>query len=60
MLRGEGQMNPDGVRDFDLLVPATTAPLVEERHAAALEAALVAAEAWRAAFPSGGSAPAPA
>ena len=23
MLRGDGQINPDGVRDFDLLVPAT-------------------------------------
>ena len=22
MLRGDGQMNPDGVRDYDLLVPA--------------------------------------
>ena len=35
MLRGDGQMNPDGVRDYDLLVPASTEPLVRERHAAA-------------------------
>ena len=28
MLRGEGQMNPDGVRDYDLLVPATAEALV--------------------------------
>ena len=27
MLRGDGQMNPDGVRDFDLLVPATVETL---------------------------------
>ena len=34
MLRGDGQMNPDGVRDYDLLVPATVEALVAERHAA--------------------------
>ena len=28
-------MNPDGVRDYDLLVPATVEALVIERHAAA-------------------------
>lgn len=50
MLRGDGQMNPDGVRDYDLLVPATTETLVEERHAAAREAAQEAADAWRATF----------
>ena len=33
MLRGDGQMNPDGVRDYDLLVPATVEALVAERHA---------------------------
>ena len=33
MLRGDGQMNPDGVRDYDLLVPATVEALVIERHA---------------------------
>ena len=38
MLRGDGQMNPDGVRDFDLLVPATVEALVTERHAAARDA----------------------
>ena len=50
MLRGDGQMNPDGVRDYDLLVPATVHPLVVERHAAAREASLREAEAWREAF----------
>ena len=43
-------MNPDGVRDYDLLVPATTETLVEERHRAARDAALAAADAWRSAF----------
>ena len=32
MLRGDGQINPDGVRDYDLLVPATVEALVIERH----------------------------
>jgi len=41
------------VRDFDLLVPATTESLVEERHAAAREAALAAADAWRVTFDTG-------
>jgi hypothetical protein len=50
MLRGDGQMNPDGIRDYDLLVPATTETLVEERHAGARDMALAAAEAWRATF----------
>jgi len=50
MLRGSGQMNPDGVRDYDLLVPATVASLVEERHASARAAYLVAADDWRTAF----------
>ena len=50
MLRGEGQMNPDGIRDYDLLVPATTESLVEERHASARDTAMRAADAWRAAY----------
>jgi hypothetical protein len=33
MLRGDGQINPDGIRDYDLLVPATVEVLVIERHA---------------------------
>jgi hypothetical protein len=50
MLRGEGQLNPDGVRDYDLLVPATTETLVEERHREARDAAVRAADAWRTAY----------
>ena len=50
MLRGDGQMNPDGVRDYDLLVPATVEAVVIERHAGARERYLREAEAWREAF----------
>ncbi len=50
MLRGDGQMNPDGVRDYDLLVPVSTEPLVHERHDAARDVAEREAEAWRRAF----------
>jgi ribulose-phosphate 3-epimerase len=51
MLRGDGQVNPDGVRDYDLLVPSTVEALVTERHAAARDAALREADDWRATFP---------
>ena len=50
MLRGEGGMNPDGVRDYDLLVPASVETLVTERHAAARDDYDARAEAWRAAY----------
>jgi len=47
LLRGEGEMNPDGVRDYDLMVPATAEALTIERHGAAREARLAEAAAWR-------------
>jgi ribulose-phosphate 3-epimerase len=50
MLRGDGAMNPDGVRDYDLLVPAMVESLVIDRHAAARERYLGEAETWRAEF----------
>jgi ribulose-phosphate 3-epimerase len=50
MLRGDGGMNPDGVRDYDLLVPASVEALVIERHAEARVAYEREAEAWREAF----------
>ena len=50
MLRGDGGMNPDGVRDYDLLVPASVETLVVERHAAARAAYEREAEAWREEF----------
>ena len=46
-LRGSGQFNPDGVRDYDLLVPASAEALVVERHSADRERYLAEAEAWR-------------
>ena len=50
MLRGDGGMNPDGVRDYDLLVPASVEALVIERHAERRTAYGRQAEAWREAF----------
>ncbi len=51
VLRGDGQINPDGVRDYDLLVPASSEERVEGRFAASRARALAEAEAWRASFP---------
>jgi ribulose-phosphate 3-epimerase len=50
MLRGDGRINPDGVRDYDLLVPATVEAIVVERHATAREAYLREATEWREVF----------
>jgi hypothetical protein len=50
MLRGGGQLNPDGVRDYDLLVPASAEAVVVERFASARARHEQDAEAWRAAF----------
>ena len=50
MLRGGGQMNPDGVRDYDLLVPASAEAVVVERFAAARARHEQDAETWRTAF----------
>jgi ribulose-phosphate 3-epimerase len=50
MLRAEGQMNPDGVRDYELLVPRMVEALVLERYAAERERAYGQAEAWRGSF----------
>ncbi len=47
ILRGDGQINPDGIRDYDLLVPATVEADVLARHAARREELLEEAEAWR-------------
>jgi hypothetical protein len=49
-LRGTGGFNPDGMRDFDLLVPASVATLVEERHSADRERAMDDAARWREAY----------
>jgi ribulose-phosphate 3-epimerase len=50
MLRGDGQTNPDGVRDYDLLVPMSVEALTIERHAARRDAYQREAEAWRDAY----------
>jgi ribulose-phosphate 3-epimerase len=50
MLRGDGQMNPDGIRDYDLLVPATAEAQVIARHADARTTYERDADAWREAF----------
>jgi ribulose-phosphate 3-epimerase len=57
MLRGDGQLNPDGVRDYDLLVPATAEGLVVERHAAERDEYARLAEAWRVSIVEAGTAP---
>jgi hypothetical protein len=50
MLRGDGGINPDGVRNYDLLVPATAEAVVVERHAESRGRYLAAADSWREAF----------
>ena len=50
MLRGDGEYNPDGVRDYDLLVPATVEAIVIERHTAARASYLGEAAQWREEF----------
>jgi ribulose-phosphate 3-epimerase len=46
-LRGAGQFNPDGVRDYDLLVPASAEALTIERHAGDRDRYVSAAARWR-------------
>ena len=50
MLRGNGTFNPDGVRDYDLLVPASAEAFVAERFSDARSRYDVEAATWRAAF----------
>ena len=50
MLRGEGEVNPDGVRDYDLLVPATVEEHVIDAARAARRAAARGGQAWRRSF----------
>jgi ribulose-phosphate 3-epimerase len=49
-LRGTGRFNPDGVRDYDLLVPASAEALVTERHGADRDRYVADAAAWRQAY----------
>ena len=48
MLRGDGQINPDGVRDYDLLVPASVGAHVLKIHGASRDRLMAEADAWRA------------
>jgi ribulose-phosphate 3-epimerase len=48
MLRGDGQINPDGVRDYDLLVPANVEGHVNTVHGAFRDRLLAEAAEWRA------------
>ena len=50
MLRGEGEVNPDGVRDYDLLVPATVEAHVIDVHGPTRDRLLAKADAWRRSF----------
>jgi ribulose-phosphate 3-epimerase len=48
MLRGDGQINPDGVRDYELLVPASVEAHVIEHHGSSRDRLVLEADAWRA------------
>jgi len=54
MLRGNGQINPDGVRDYEVMVPASAEALTAERHADARDRYLQDAEDWRRALRAAG------
>ena len=48
MLRGDGELNPDGVRDYDLLIPRSAEGWARDHFSEAREAATLEAGAWRA------------
>jgi ribulose-phosphate 3-epimerase len=48
MLRGDGRINPDGVRDYELLVPASVEAHVIEHHGSSRDRLLAEADGWRA------------
>ncbi len=48
MLRANGQMNPDGVRDFDILLPTESMAWAEATYGPERDRLAVEAEAWRA------------
>ncbi len=50
MLRSDGQVNPDGVRDYDVLVPSTHVALVIEQFTVSRDRLIGEADAWRAAL----------
>jgi ribulose-phosphate 3-epimerase len=50
MLRADGRMNPDGVRDHELMVPRQVEALTLERYASERAAAYDEAESWRSSY----------
>lgn len=54
MLRGDGEVNPDGVRDYDLLIPRSAEVWACRQFSQAREAAMVEAAAWRTRLRAGG------
>ena len=54
MLRGNGQINPDGVRDYEVMVPASAEALTAQRHADARDRYVQDAEDWRRALRDAG------
>jgi ribulose-phosphate 3-epimerase len=52
-LRGDGPINPDGVRDYELLVPATAESLTLERHLDDRRRYEAEADRWRASLEAG-------
>ncbi|HEX8939088.1 MAG TPA: ribulose-phosphate 3-epimerase [Candidatus Limnocylindrales bacterium] len=59
-LRTDGRINPDGVRDYELLVPASAEAAAVRYWGEARQRAEAEAGAWRASFPIEGTAPAEA
>jgi ribulose-phosphate 3-epimerase len=47
LLRGDGRINPDGVRDYEVMVPATAEALALERHSGDIDRLSAEADAWR-------------
>lgn len=47
MLRGDGQINPDGVRDYEIMIPATVEDAVVQRFGPMRARLSDEAEAWR-------------
>jgi ribulose-phosphate 3-epimerase len=50
MLRADGRMNPDGIRDYELMVPRQVETMTLERFATERAAAYAEAEAWRTSY----------
>ncbi len=55
MLRGDGQINPDGVRNYELMIPATVEDAVIARFGSLRERLGKEAETWRAELIAAGS-----